>query len=159
MIRRTSKDAPKFKQTIKVQREVIEVEEETTLRTFAVDVMWGDTPILKKFQNKGDRDAQSKVFKAWFRRMGGQEIWEFTGDSCNWEQEPLKGEKILYIGQFKVNKKVALRVVSVSGRVDLTTGAVFYIMPGHWINQCGIPPLSLNGTKGGAGPGHDMLMI
>ena len=74
VIRRTSEDAPKFKQTIKVQREVIEVEEETTLKTFAVDVMWGDTPILKKFQNEGDRDAQSKVFKAWFRRMGGQEI-------------------------------------------------------------------------------------
>ncbi len=70
VIRRTSEDAPTFKQSIKVQGEVIEVEEETMLKTFAVDVMWGDAPTLKKFQNKGDRDAQSKVFKTWFRRMG-----------------------------------------------------------------------------------------
>ncbi len=79
--------------------------------------------------------------------MGGQEIWEFTGDSYNWDQEALKGEKILYTGQFKVKKKVALRVVSVSGRVDLTNGAVFYIMPGHWMNQCGIPPPKLERDK------------
>ena len=44
-------------------------------------------------------------------------------------------------------KKVALRVVSVSGRVDLTNGAVFYIMPGHWMNQCGIPPPKLERDK------------
>ncbi len=64
VIRRSSEDAPTFKQQIKAQKEIIEIEEETTLKTFAVDVMWVDMPVLKTIQNKGDRDAQSKVFKA-----------------------------------------------------------------------------------------------
>ena len=101
----------------------------------------------RKFQNPKDKDAQSKVFKTWFKRVGGEEVWQATGDSFLWKQKELPGEKTVFTGLFRVKKRVALRVVSVSGRLDPNSGAVFYIAPRHWINQCGIPPPRLERIK------------
>ena len=147
IIQRSSSDAGTYKQTTKKQTTAIDVEEDTVLKTYGLDLHWGDSPMRKTFQNPTDKDAQSKHFKAWFKRVGGEEVWAMTGDSYNWQWDQIKGDRTLFTGSFRVKKKVALQVVSMSGRMDHSNGAVFYIAPGHWINQCGVPPPKLERVK------------
>ncbi len=58
---RRSEDAPTFKQQVKVQSLIIEIEEETMLKAFAVDLHWGDTPVPNKNpeQRRQRRPVQS----------------------------------------------------------------------------------------------------